>query len=167
MNRFAVLACGFVAACNYDTGECYLRDGRGAGAGGGIVTPGSGGFGDVPPEPQGAEDPTPPECKIATQSPCYEKCQADYEAAATACTKIVDAAQKRSCDEGAYAAYKSCRGTCQQTANTDCDDKYQDCVDNGPTKCLKKSAGKTVCYRCWERCNAGDGPSAGCRDCKF
>ena len=49
-------ACSFVA-CNYDTGECYLRDEVANGAGGGIITqPGVGGFGDVPPEPQNASD---------------------------------------------------------------------------------------------------------------
>lgn len=111
--------------------------------------------------------PPPPDVNIASQSPCYEKCLADYEVAAAECTRFKDEAQKRSCDEGAYAAYKGCRERCARTANKDCDDKYQDCVDNGPTKCLKQSAGKTLCYRCWERCNAGDEPSAACKECKF
>jgi hypothetical protein len=49
----------------------------------------------------------------------------------------------------------------------DCDDKYQDCISNGPASCLKEEGGKTLCQRCWERCNAGDSPSARCRKCKF
>lgn len=54
-----------------------------------------------------------------------------------------------------------------QSESSECDDKYQDCINNGPTSCLKKVAGKTLCYRCWERCNAGDSPSSQCRNCKF
>lgn len=57
MKKLAVLVCGLVAACNYDTGECYLREEEGAGAGGHIVPTGAGGFGDVPPEPQDTADP--------------------------------------------------------------------------------------------------------------
>lgn len=50
---------------------------------------------------------------------------------------------------------------------TECDDKYQDCIDSGPKSCLKQRGGKTLCQRCWERCNAGDSPSAECRQCRF
>ncbi len=53
MKASVVLICGFVAACNYDMGECYLRDGRGEGVGAGVITPGgAGGFEDAPPAPQ-------------------------------------------------------------------------------------------------------------------
>ena len=53
MKKFAILICGFVAACNYDTGECYPRDQGGAGVGGGVIVPGGvGGLGDVPPAVQ-------------------------------------------------------------------------------------------------------------------
>jgi hypothetical protein len=162
-------------ACNYTVGECWYRDQgsetAGAGAGGVILPPsptgGDRGFGDVPPkQPLDVTNP-PPECNIVTQSPCNEKCEAEDEAAAAECSKIDNEAQRRTCQDSAYARYKSCRESCQQRANKDCDDKYQDCVDNGPTSCLKKSGGKTLCQRCWERCNAGDSPSADCRRCKF
>jgi hypothetical protein len=50
---------------------------------------------------------------------------------------------------------------------TECDDKYQDCIDRAPSSCLRKSGGKTKCQQCWERCNAGDSPSDECRKCLF
>jgi hypothetical protein len=62
---FVVVFCGiFVAACNYTDGACYERGHGGsnvAGVGGGPIVPGQGGFGDVPPESQGAGD-TPDPC---------------------------------------------------------------------------------------------------------
>ncbi len=83
-NAFVVVSLGLVLpACNYDAGECYLREEGGQGAGGTIITPGGvGGFGDVPPEPQDAAD--PPECNAAAEvrcaSPgsnvCVEQCEA-------------------------------------------------------------------------------------------
>jgi hypothetical protein len=145
MKKFALLVFGFVAACNYDTGECYLRDEGGAGVGGNIITPtGAGGFGDVPPEPQDATDPPPPECIVA-DSPCNEKCLADYVTAAEDCTKFKDETQKRSCDDSAYAVYKSCRDSCTQKEN-DCKERckkqcdkihdrcHEDCTKNDPTQ---------------------------------
>jgi hypothetical protein len=38
---------------------------------------------------------------------------------------------------------------------------------NGPKSCLAEEAGKSVCNRCLERCNAGDSPSSKCRKCLF
>jgi hypothetical protein len=176
MNKLLAVLCFGLAGCNFDVGDCYLRSEGESGAGGIIITAtgvggygfgttGSGGFGPVL-EPQGIEPP-PPECNIATQSPCNEKCQADHDAASVACGKSESEAQRSACSDSAYANYRSCRESCQRAENKDCDDKYQDCVDNGPTSCRRKSAGKTVCQRCWERCNAGDSPSDVCRGCKF
>lgn len=166
----AVIFLSTFVACNYTEGQCYYlgEDGTGVGVGGGvIVTNGAGGFGNVPPEPQGVDDLPPPDCNIATQSPCYQKCQANYEDAAAVCGKIENEAARKTCQENAFAIYDSCRATCKKQENKDCDDKYQDCIDNGPSSCLNKVAGKTLCYRCWERCNAGDSPSDQCRQCKF
>jgi hypothetical protein len=61
-----------LAACNYDVGECYpRREGSGnAGAGGGVVLPGPGGvggFGNVPLEPQNAQEPV--DCSDTAESP--------------------------------------------------------------------------------------------------
>lgn len=157
-------------SCNYTDGQCYARGqgGLASGAGGQpVVVGGPGGLGDIPGAPQGADEPTPPDCNIATQSPCYEKCLEDYEAAATKCGTVPEEAPRKTCQEVAYAGYKSCRDGCERTANQDCDEKYQDCVDNGPKACLKKEAGKTLCNRCWERCKAGDSPSSKCRSCRF
>lgn len=75
MRRVSVLICGFVAACNYDTGECYLRDEGGQGSGGVIVPTGAGGFGDVPPEPQDAADPEAGCAPDRTCTDMYVACQ--------------------------------------------------------------------------------------------
>lgn len=166
----AAIAISGFTACNYTEGECHPRGqgGGSAGVGGGVIVPaGAGGFGEVPPKPQDATDPPPPDCNIATQSPCNEKCLADYEAAAAECGKIENDSLRTTCQDGALASYEICRDNCQQVANQECDDKYQDCVDNGPSSCLDQEGGKTQCNRCWERCNAGDSPSAKCRNCRF
>jgi hypothetical protein len=46
--------------CNVTDGQCWVRGeggaGSGQGVGGGVIIPGQGGFGDVPPEPQEAGD---------------------------------------------------------------------------------------------------------------
>lgn len=166
------LALSAMAACNYTEGECYPRGqvpgDIGSGAGGDVILPsGAGGLGDAPPEPQNADDPPTPDCNIATQSPCYEKCLADYEEAAANCTKITSVQERQQCNDNAYSAYKNCRESCQEKANQECDDKYQNCIDNGASSCQEREGGKTLCQRCWERCNAGDAPSAKCQECKF
>lgn len=61
-------AVGFTA-CNYTEGECYPRgEGTtGAGVGGGVIVPGGpGGFGDEPPDPQGAAE--SPACNATDES---------------------------------------------------------------------------------------------------
>jgi hypothetical protein len=94
---------------------------------------GVGGFGDVPPrQPQDATNP-PPECNIATQSPCNEKCLADYESAAIVCGKIENEAQRKTCQDSAHASYKGCQGNCAQG---------DDCLE----RCREQ------CEKAWERC---------------
>lgn len=65
-----------VTACNYTDGQCYLReDIEGSdGAGGGVIAPGTGGFGDAPPKPLGAGEPQPFDCNaIGAYSPSQFK----------------------------------------------------------------------------------------------
>ncbi|AUX46926.1 uncharacterized protein SOCE26_084360 [Sorangium cellulosum] len=125
MNKFPVVLCFILAGCNFDVGDCYLRDDGKGGAGGiiltatgvggyGISPTGSGGFGPLPPlEPQDM-DPPPPVCNIAAQSPCNEKCEADYESASVACGKFESEAQRRACGESAYADYPLCQRRVRQ-----------------------------------------------------
>jgi hypothetical protein len=136
-----------LTACNFDAGECHLRSEEGAGAGGGVITPaGAGGFGDVPPEPQDATDPPPPECNIVKDSVCNEKCLTDYENEAAICGKITDDAQRTTCNDSAHARYKSCRNNCTQKEN--------DCLDH----C------KDLCVEIWENCDAGCGKDHVCKE---
>ena len=151
--------------------ECWPNTSGGFGGSGTIpigagVGATSGDFLSPPPRRplDSSEDANP--C-IMPPTPCHEKCLADYEVAGLACGKIGDEAQHKTCAEGAYASYKSCRESCQQQSTSDCDENYQDCMANGPPSCLKKSGGKSQCQRCLERCNAGDSPSSTCRTCRF
>lgn len=63
MNKVSAIVLLSLTACNYDVGECWVRGEGPGGVGGGVITltTGSGDFGDVPPEPRGAEEST--ECK--------------------------------------------------------------------------------------------------------
>ena len=160
--------------CNtVDPSECFPNTTGGfggstqlpIGAGVGATT---GGFGAPPPRrPLDYGDPPNP-C-IMPPTPCIGKCQDAYEGAAGQCGLIASAAQRRTCQDAAYANYRICDAACQKSdANSKkCQDKYENCVNSGPTSCLKVEGGKRQCNRCLERCNAGDPPSPTCVKCLF
>lgn len=160
MRRMSWIAAVVVVglACNYTEGQCWIdNEGEGSvGAGAGPIGPGWGGYGDVPPEPQDLGDPPPPDCNIAPDSPCNEKCLADYVATAEKCSEIKDAAQKRACDDNSYTVYKSCRETCAKAAN-DCLDQCKDlCVtiwEGCYDKCGKDHVCKEKCMQDLIACN--------------
>lgn len=161
---------GLATGCNYTDGQCYARGqgGLASGAGGQpVVVGGPGGFGDVPPPPQGADEPTPPDCNIVPQTPCYEKCLADYEASAGKCGEIANEAQKKTCQDAAYAAYKACRDSCQQQQKT-CTDMYVDCQSRGDPCTRIVEGRKTLCAACQDDC-LSDRPYKfkDCRKCGF
>lgn len=61
----AGLVCAWASlGCQDVDGECWpvSEDGQGAGAGGGPIVPGTGGYGNVPPEPQDADGSHPRKC---------------------------------------------------------------------------------------------------------
>jgi hypothetical protein len=167
-----VFVTGILGCSEVVPGSCYPNPAGGAGGadsvtvGVGVGATTSGDF--ISPPPGGPLDyggePNP--C-IEPQGPCNEKCLADYEAAAGECGKIQDDAQRRTCQDSAHASYQSCRGSCSQQLNADCDEKYQYCLNYAPTSCLAREGGKTLCQRCLERCRAGDSPSDRCRKCGF
>lgn len=161
-----------LAACNFDTGECYLRGDGTDGTDGVIITPtGVGGYGSVPPEPQSMDEPPPPVCNIASQTPCEENCNSAYESDAIRCGRMENESQRTACNDSAHARYTSCREDCERAGHSSCDEKYQDCVNNGPWRSCARpgsgDAGETRCRTCYRRCVSGDPPSAECRKCKF
>ncbi len=149
MRRLLWVGTGIISvltACNYDEGECWRRDENGnVGVGGSIVPTGAGGFGDVPPQPQDATDP-PPDCLTANSGPCNEKCLKNYEAAGEKCSDITEDAQRKTCQDSAYATYKNCRESCTKQA---------DCKE------LCKSLCDQIHDGCHESCNKND-PTASC-----
>lgn len=162
MNKLVTVLCFCLVGCNFDVGDCYLRSEGEGGVGGIIITAtgvggygfgstGSGGFGPVPPlEPQDM-DPSPPVCNIVTQSPCNEKCQADYEADSVACGKPESEAQRRACGDSAYVKYRSCRERCENNPCLKiCEERAEACE----AECRKlPEADKPARRRCWEACN--------------
>jgi hypothetical protein len=143
-----------LTACNYDEGQCWLRsedDGQGGVAGGPIVPTGAGGFGDVPPKPQDATDPPPPDCNIVADSPCNEKCLADYVEEAAKCGKMENEAQRKTCQDGAYAVYKGCRQNCQQSDNEKCKKACEKVYNNCMDKC-KDGKCRDECFNDYVEC---------------
>lgn len=177
MRTFALLACGFVAACNYDTGECYLRGQDGAGVGGGAITPtGAGGFGDVPPEPQGAPAPVDPclqkaECTVtwkADSDVCKGRgttgtCTSYYQGNHSTLSEAQSECERIS-GVGNGSGAESC-GSCHWVTNAtnDCYDKCDAIADKEREKCQKMEpgAGRAKCNQaveeqrtaCYADCN--------------
>jgi len=134
--------------CNtVDADECWPNTSGGFGGGGtipigaGVGTTSSGDFISPPPwEPlDSSEAPNP--CIVA-ESPCIEKCLADYESAAIVCGKIEDEAQRKSCQDKAYVVYKSCRETCSLSSS--------DCLEHCKEQCDKEN------IECIKNCPKGD-----------
>lgn len=162
--RFWAIATWALTACNYNVGECWI-DGQGGGdtgAGGAVIVPGGpGGYGDVPPEPQGAGDPSPPDCNIVADTPCNERCLANYETAATACGKLESDSDRQTCQSAAYVAYMTCRASCHEAA-TECEDKCYDAYDadhkkrdkmpDGPGKAKCRQAAGENLANCIKNC---------------
>ena len=151
----AVVILASFAACNRTVGECWpvgqADQSGGVGSGPVIASGGTGDNGDSPPNPH---DFTIPEadCNITEQSPCTEKCLASYETAATTCGKVPDDAQRKSCQDGAYSEYKTCKGNCQQTnsCRKDCEDKAEACEAECRKLPVDDKAGR---QKCWIACN--------------
>jgi hypothetical protein len=134
-----------VIGCNtVDPSECWPNTSGGLG-GGGPIPIGAGvgaSSGDFISPPRGPLDygGAPNPC-IVTQSPCNEKCLADYDAAATVCGKIAADAQRKSCQDKAYADYQHCRGACAGDPVEKCkqqcdkihDSCHANCTKNDPT----------------------------------
>lgn len=173
MRKCAILFLGSLAACNYDTGECYVRGQEGAGAGGTVVTqPGTGGFGDVPPKPQDAADLSADPCSAAISAECVVTWQhtCDSQGSGSSCATtaqyrcahatLEDA--KKECERvlgvGTAFGAQSC-GPCKWTtsANNDCLDLCKDqCVDIWEgcyDKCGKDHVCREKCMNQLIECN--------------
>jgi len=111
-------------------------------------------------------------CIMPPQSSCYAKCDADYEKAAVVCGKIADAGQRKTCQDSAYANYKSCRQNCASAQKT-CLDMHDACQDIGGN-CTKAypgcdTYGSSACKSCFDACEKGNPyPSkCKCKSCGF
>jgi len=172
-----VCACVMVAlGCSEIVpGTCYENPAGGAGGGGSIPTTSVGatsGTGDFPadPEKEPQDSADPPAGCVMPPGPCEAKCVKDYDAAAIKCGKIEDDAQRRACQDAAFAKYWSCHESCEQKSHNTCQEKWERCTNYAPWPCAKKGSGgggKSMCNVCWEQCNAGNPTSPDCKTCLF
>jgi hypothetical protein len=98
-------------------------------------------------------------CNIVQQSICDEKCLADYMAAATVCGKIEIDAQRKTCQDNAYAVYKQCRAVCEDDPKEKCKKKCDKVHDKCHAKCTKSDPSDP----CHAKCN--DEYGACLKDC--
>lgn len=145
-----VVAVSLLAACNKTVGECWPQaeeDGDFGAGGGLVITGGTGALGNGPArQAQGITYPEA-ECNIIGQGPCFDKCLADYDAAALRCAQIADDGQRRACQDGAHTAYKNCGQDCAKQ-QSDCKRCKLDC-DAEHDKCHAKCKDAN----CHARCN--------------
>jgi len=91
-------------------------------------------------------------------APCEQKCQREYEDAAAVCGRMQDQAQKRACQDSAYAAYRSCRNNCQHQSNDcleHCKKKCDDADDECRDRCKRKP--KKDRQNCYSECSNKNG----------
>jgi len=144
-------------ACNTVSPDaCWINTSGGFG-GSGTIPIGAGvgaTSGDPLEPPRGSLDysEAPNPC-IMPATPCNGKCLDAYEASAIACGKTENEAQRKTCSDGAYAAYKSCAQNCQQMSNT-CTDMYVACTDKGMPCTRHIDHGNSLCSMCREDCQA-------------
>ncbi len=130
----AVVLCGVAGVALMPACDQLGLDGSG-----GTACDGAGGFGGDGPV-----------CEIEAQSPCNEKCQADYDAAALQCGSIQIEADRKSCQDGAYEAYKQCRAAC--TTSRSCTDMFVACQEKGKPCTRTIEGSSTLCDICRADC---------------
>jgi hypothetical protein len=117
--------------------QCYPNTTGGFGGSGAIpigagVGVTSGDFGS-PPQSGPLDYTDPPNPCIEPATPCLGKCLADYEFTAAECGRIANETQRKTCQDGAYEAYRSCANSCHQADNEKCkqacDKVYNKCMD--------------------------------------
>ena len=161
-----------VLGCNtVSPDECWINTSGGFG-GGGTIPIGAGvgaTTGDFPADPPRrpldyGEAPNP--C-IEAQSPCNEKCLASYEDSAIACSKIENNAQRKTCQDDAYASYRSCHDNCeaQEAQESQCRKRCAEQAEVCEAGCRKiPEDEKDARRQCWEGCN--NARAACIRKCK-
>jgi hypothetical protein len=161
MNKsFAILFLG-LTACNYDAGECYVRGEEGDGVGGGVITPGgAGGFGAVPPEPQGAPSPADP-CSATAE------CTVTWKAGSDHCKEKGTAGTCTTLYQGAHTSLARAKERCEVAHGVGIGSEVQSC---GPCQWVTSANGdclehcKDKCVEVWEGCYDACGKDHVCRE---
>jgi hypothetical protein len=155
-----IVLVALVIGCNtVSPDQCYPNTTGGFGGAGAIpigagVGATSGDFGSAPQD--GPLDYTdPPNPCIEPETPCLGKCLSSYEVTAAECGRIASAAQRRTCQDGAYGAYKACASSCHQADVTDCLEQCKQGCDKANLQCVKNC--RRGDYTCIEECNFENG----------
>ncbi len=148
-----------IACSTVSPDECWINTSGGFG-GSGTIPIGAGvgatSGGDPLDPPRGPLDQgdAPNPC-IMPSSPCDDKCLDGYEAAAIACGKIENEAQRKTCQDGAYASYKSCHENCEQIDLNDCLERCKEQCDKENIRCIKNCPKGDK--NCMNECNQENG----------
>lgn len=87
-------------------------------------------------------------------TPCKEKCLADYEAAAEKCTEIKNNEEARkTCNDTAHTRYKSCRESCEKTDKADCKERCKKQCDKIHDRCHADCTKNDPTQACHSQCN--------------
>ena len=142
--------------CNtVDPSQCFPNTSGGFGGSGELpigagVGATTGGFGAPPPKrPLDYGDPPNP-C-IMPPTPCVGKCLDAYETAAGQCGLIAVQAQRRTCQDAAYANYKICDAACKKS--DDCKEACKKKCDNIHDICHAACTKKDPTSSCHAKCN--------------
>lgn len=145
-----------VAACNtVSPDDCWPNTSGGFG-GSGTIPIGAGvgvTSGDFisPPSSHPLDAPGAANPCVITPTGCDAQCLAKYEAAAAECGMIASDADRKTCQDSAYAIYSSCEANCQQSSSCrkDCEDKAEACEAACAKLPKDDKAGR---QRCWVAC---------------
>ena len=135
--------------CIRDAGECWVRGEDEGGVGGGVIVgAGAGGFGDVPPEPQGA--PTPGD-------PCVQtaECEVTWTSGSPGCQSTGPGATCRTYYQGQHRSLDEAKAACERAMGVGTSSNVKSCepcywVQAANNDCLEHC--KDLCFQIWEKC---------------
>jgi hypothetical protein len=148
-----------VACSTVSPDQCWPNTSGGFGGSGtmpigaGVGAVGSGDYLEPPRGPLDNGD-VPNPCIMAS-NPCDQKCLDSYEVSAIGCGNIENEAQRKTCQDSAYASYRSCHGNCQQIDITDCLERCKEQCDKENIRCIKNCPKGDK--NCMNECNQENG----------
>lgn len=158
MKRWLALLGFGLAACNYDVGECYLRNEGGEGGGGIVLPTGVGGFGDVPREPQNSGD-------SWDADPCSSlaECTVTWRAGSSVCNMHGESGKCTTLHQGEHTSLTEAQEWCEKAYGVGGESGAESCSEckwvtgssDDPIERCKKNCDK-INLKCIARCPKND-----------